>query len=64
LAIADLKGDGKPDLVMADGDGIVILFQDPAKPGQFLPQVIIAKRYRWGDQMSARRAVALAGSKR
>lgn len=41
VAIGDMNGDGKPDLVIADG-GILIRFQDPANPGQFLPPVAIA----------------------
>lgn len=39
VVIGDINGDGKPDLVIADvsatGNAIV-LFQDPANPGQFL----------------------------
>jgi len=36
-----MNGDGKPDLVIADG-GILIRFQDPANPGTFLAPVVIA----------------------
>jgi hypothetical protein len=41
VAIGDMNGDNKPDLVIADS-GIVIRLQDPASPGQFLPPVVIA----------------------
>jgi hypothetical protein len=39
LVIGDLNGDGKPDLVIADTSvtgNAIVLFQDPANPGQFL----------------------------
>jgi FG-GAP-like repeat len=36
VAVADMNGDGRPDLVIANDNGIVIRFQDPANPGQFL----------------------------
>ncbi len=35
VAIADIDGDGKNDLISADGVGVIRL-QDPAAPGQFL----------------------------
>ncbi|HET6329352.1 MAG TPA: VCBS repeat-containing protein [Holophagaceae bacterium] len=38
VAIADIDGDGKNDLISADGAGVVRL-QNPAMPGQFLPPV-------------------------
>ncbi len=41
VAVGDVNGDGKPDLVIADG-GILIRFQDPANPGQFLAPVVVA----------------------
>ncbi len=41
VAVGDMNGDGKPDLVIADG-GIQIRFQDPANPGKFLAPVVIA----------------------
>lgn len=41
VAVGDMNGDGRPDLVIGDG-GILIRFQDPANPGQFLAPVLIA----------------------
>jgi hypothetical protein len=38
IAIADIDGDGKNDLISADGVGVVRL-QDPANPGRFLGPV-------------------------
>jgi hypothetical protein len=45
LVIGDLNGDGKPDLVIADASATgnaIVLFQDPANPGQFLPPTKLA----------------------
>jgi FG-GAP-like repeat len=45
LVIGDLNGDGKPDLVIADASAAgnaIVLFQDPANPGQFLPPMKLA----------------------
>jgi hypothetical protein len=36
VAIGDMNGDGKPDLIFADDTGVSIRFQDPANPGKFL----------------------------
>jgi hypothetical protein len=36
VAIADMNGDGKADLIIAQYNGIVIRYQDPLHPGQFL----------------------------
>ena len=39
VVIGDINGDGKPDLVIADASATgnaIVLFQDPAHPGQFL----------------------------
>lgn len=45
LAIADLNGDGKPDLaVAAGGAGVKILFNDPSNPGTFMPPLTIQPR--------------------
>ena len=38
-----MNGDNKPDLVITNSDGVVIRFQDPASPGAFLPETVIAK---------------------
>ncbi len=43
VAIGDMNGDNKPDLVIANDDGIVIRFQDPANPGAFLAPTVITK---------------------
>lgn len=51
VKIADVNGDGLPDLVVADKgpgsdgtgvSGVSVLFQDPANPGTFLPPVTYA----------------------
>jgi hypothetical protein len=39
VAVADMNGDGRADLVIADDDGVVIRFQDPANPGKFLSAI-------------------------
>jgi hypothetical protein len=41
LAIADINGDGKPDLAVDCDEGISILFQDPSRSGTFLPPTTI-----------------------
>jgi hypothetical protein len=41
VAIGDMDGDGKPDLVFADDTGVSIRFQDSANPGRFLPAVVV-----------------------
>ena len=43
VAIGDMNGDNKPDLVIVDS-GIVIRLQDPTNPGKFLPPVVIASQ--------------------
>jgi hypothetical protein len=42
VLIGDINGDGRPDLVLADESlpgNAIVLFQDPANPGQFLAPV-------------------------
>jgi hypothetical protein len=41
VAIGDLNGDGRPDLVFADDTGVSIRFQDPANPGKFLSSTTV-----------------------
>lgn len=36
VAVADINGDGKPDLVIAQSGGIYVRLQDPLHPGEFL----------------------------
>ena len=36
-AIGDLDGDGRPDLAVADSEGLSVLVQSPVTPGAFLP---------------------------
>jgi FG-GAP-like repeat/FG-GAP repeat len=43
VAVADVNGDAKPDLITACEDGLVLRLQDPAHPGAFLSQTILAK---------------------
>jgi hypothetical protein len=40
--IADMNGDGKADLIIAQGSGVFIRFQDSLHPGQFLAAVPIS----------------------
>lgn len=42
VAVADINGDGKADLVIAQGSGVFIRLQDPAHPGAFLPPAPIS----------------------
>ena len=37
VAVADVNGDGKPDLIVLQAGGVFIRLQDPLHPGQFLP---------------------------
>ncbi len=39
VASGDLNDDGRPDLAVADNDGISVLFQNPAAPGTFFPRI-------------------------
>jgi len=41
VVIADMNGDGKPDLVITESGGVYIKFQDPLHPGQFLAAVLV-----------------------
>lgn len=41
VAVADMDRDGRPDLVIAETDGLYIRYQDPSRPGGFLSPVRI-----------------------
>jgi hypothetical protein len=43
LAVADMNGDGRPDLVITNDNGISIRLQDPANPGNFLSSKAITE---------------------
>ncbi|HXZ59421.1 MAG TPA: VCBS repeat-containing protein [Steroidobacteraceae bacterium] len=42
VAVADVNGDGKADLIVLQAGGVFIRLQDPLHPGQFLPARSIA----------------------
>jgi hypothetical protein len=42
VAVADVNGDGKADLIVLQAGGVFIRLQDPLHPGQFLPAHSIA----------------------
>ena len=43
VAAADVDGDGRTDLVIAETKGIVVRLQDPARPGQFKAALPVGK---------------------
>jgi hypothetical protein len=43
VAVGDMNGDGKPDLVIAQSSGVFIRFQDPLNAGQFLAATPISR---------------------
>ncbi|MDE2306187.1 MAG: VCBS repeat-containing protein [Gammaproteobacteria bacterium] len=36
ILVADVNGDGRPDIVIGGDNGVTVLLQDPANPGKFL----------------------------
>lgn len=40
--VADLNGDGRPDLILGSGSVAGILLADPANPGKFLPESFVS----------------------